>query len=353
MLSSHNRPLALQPDDPSAGLTAQELRARAREVHQRLRPVQTPRVRPRAAVPVARPLPELIVRGMQNDAALAAIEMLAARKIPGPLYIWGGRGLGKTTIAQASAAICPAAKVIDDADRWHEIAACALIDRGPLILTGPRPPGQLEQGELGTLLTHALVVELRPFDRDFALALATNMITAQQLHTPSLQVPPAVLDTVVNVPDLDGHKLAGLLKGLAFAAARGEELTPATVERLRNDLIDPHAVDSRITIRLIQRVVAEHFGITTSVLISHRRHKTIVEPRQIAVALCKRMTPRSMPEIGRMFLRDHTTILHAIRKLDGLEVSSPEMRRLLALLAQKVRRQADADAMARYASEDA
>lgn len=352
MLSSHSRPLTLQTEDPGAGMTAQELRRRAREVHQRLRPAQAPCVRPSAVHPPA-PLPVLIVRGLQNDGALAAIEMLAARKIPGPLYIWGGRGLGKTKIAQASAALCPAAKVIDDADRWHEIAAGALRDGGPLILTGPRPPAQLEHGELGSLLTHALVVELRPFDRDFAMALAGNMLSAQKLLTPNLQVPPAVLDAVLDVPDLDGHKLAGLLKGLAFAEARGESLTPAVVKRLRNDLIDPDALDPRITVRLIQRVVAAHFKIDLSDLVSQRRHKCITVPRQIAMTLSKRLTARSMPEIGRMFRRDHTTVLHALKQIAALEGRGLEGRRLLSVLADQVRLQAYIEATSRNASQDA
>ncbi|MFG1270574.1 helix-turn-helix domain-containing protein [Xanthobacter sp. DSM 14520] len=361
MLSSHNRSLALQLEDPCAGFSAQELRAHARAVHERLRSLKAPPIRP-SALPVAVPdlvavpeaiQPALIVRGAQNADALAALEMLAARKFVGPLYIWGGGGLGKTTIVQAAGAICPAARVIDNADRWHELTLAALSDGGPLVLTGPLPPAQLEHGGLGKALTHALVVELRQFDRDFARELASNMIAAQRLRTPELEVPQTVLDAVLDVPDLDGHVLAGLFKGLAFAAARGQELTQAAVERVRGDLIFPSARDPRVTIRLIQRVVAEHFGIEAFLLCSHRRQKSISEPRQMAMTLCKRMTPRSMPEIGRMFQRDHTTILHAVSKFNALEAESPDTRRLLDLLTDKVRRQAYVEAEARNANQDA
>jgi chromosomal replication initiator protein len=75
----------------------------------------------------------------------------------------------------------------------------------------------------------------------------------------------------------------------------------------------------RIRIEDIQKVVSRHFNVSKSDLLSSRRTRTIVRPRQIAMYLSKMMTPRSLPEIGRRFGgRDHTTVLHAVRKIEEL-----------------------------------
>lgn len=359
MLSTQDRSNAMPAEDPCAGMNAQELRNHARSIYHRLRSPQTPPIRrpaaPAAAAPVAAETtqPAQVVRGAPNARALAAIEMLAAGKIIGPLFIWGPRGYGKTTMALAAATSCPRAKIIDDADRRAEQVLTALSEPAPVILTGPLPPAQMEHGKLRELLTQALVVELSPFDRTFAKALAGNMIAAQRELTPSFAPPPAVLEALLEVPSLDGHLLAGLLKGLAFAAAQGEELTAAVLERVRGDLIDPTAHDSRITIRLIQRVVAAHFEIDLSDLVSQRRQKCIVVPRQIAMTLSKRLTERSMPEIGRLFRRDHTTVLHALRRIEALEGRGLDNRRLLSVLADRVRLQAYVEATSRNANRKA
>jgi chromosomal replication initiator protein len=75
----------------------------------------------------------------------------------------------------------------------------------------------------------------------------------------------------------------------------------------------------RVRIEDIQRIVARHYSVSRQEMISNRRTRTIVKPRQIAMYLSKTMTPRSFPEIGRRFGgRDHTTVLHAVRKIEGL-----------------------------------
>jgi chromosomal replication initiator protein len=74
-----------------------------------------------------------------------------------------------------------------------------------------------------------------------------------------------------------------------------------------------------VRIEDIQRVVAQHYNVSKADLLSSRRTRTIVRPRQIAMYLSKVLTPRSLPEIGRRFGgRDHTTVLHAVRKIEGL-----------------------------------
>jgi chromosomal replication initiator protein len=71
-------------------------------------------------------------------------------------------------------------------------------------------------------------------------------------------------------------------------------------------------------IRSIQRAVAEHFGVTLLDLLSDRRAAKIARPRQVAMWIVRHSTPRSLPEIGRMFKRDHTTVIHALAQIDAL-----------------------------------
>jgi chromosomal replication initiator protein len=82
--------------------------------------------------------------------------------------------------------------------------------------------------------------------------------------------------------------------------------------------------ERRITIDDIQRRVAEHYGIRLADMTSARRARAVARPRQVAMYLAKQLTPRSLPEIGKRFGgRDHTTVMHAVRKIEDLRASDP------------------------------
>ena len=89
----------------------------------------------------------------------------------------------------------------------------------------------------------------------------------------------------------------------------------------------------RVRIEDIQRIVARHYNVSKTELLSNRRTRTIVKPRQIAMYLAKMMTPRSLPEIGRRFGgRDHTTVLHAVRKIEDLSAGDNTLAQEIELL---------------------
>ncbi|MEM7566528.1 MAG: helix-turn-helix domain-containing protein, partial [Pseudomonadota bacterium] len=96
---------------------------------------------------------------------------------------------------------------------------------------------------------------------------------------------------------------------------------PITVElaaRTIRDLVNT-SEPRKVKIEDIQKTVAKHFNVSRADLLSARRTRTVVRPRQIAMYLAKQLTPRSLPEIGRRFGgRDHTTVLHAVRKVESL-----------------------------------
>jgi len=103
-------------------------------------------------------------------------------------------------------------------------------------------------------------------------------------------------------------------------------------ERELRDLVRPLEL-KRVRIEDIQRIVARHYNVSRSDLLSSRRTANVVRPRQIAMYLAKTLTLRSLPEIGRRFGgRDHTTVLHAVRKIEGLIGENPTLREEVVLL---------------------
>lgn len=97
--------------------------------------------------------------------------------------------------------------------------------------------------------------------------------------------------------------------------------------------------DPRIMVADIQAAVARHFGITVIDLISERRAVAIARPRQIAMYLAKRLTLRSLPDIGRRFGdRDHSTVIHAVRRIEGLRVSDADIDNAVRSLTRRLKR---------------
>ena len=105
---------------------------------------------------------------------------------------------------------------------------------------------------------------------------------------------------------------------LAHSKLTSQPITMELAERELRDLVRPVEL-KRVRIEEIQRIVARHYNVSRSDLLSSRRTANVVRPRQIAMYLAKTLTLRSLPEIGRRFGgRDHTTVLHAVRKIESL-----------------------------------
>ena len=117
----------------------------------------------------------------------------------------------------------------------------------------------------------------------------------------------------------NGRDLEGAVNRLlAHNKLTGQPVTLEMAEREMRDLIRP-AEPKRVRIEDIQRIVARQYNVSRSDLLSSRRTANVVRPRQVAMYLSKILTLRSLPEIGRRFGgRDHTTVLHAVRKIEAL-----------------------------------
>lgn len=131
-------------------------------------------------------------------------------------------------------------------------------------------------------------------------------------------VPPKVLEFLAHKITANVRELEGALnRVVAHAQLIGRDITLEGTQEVLHDLL--RANDRRITIEEIQKQVSGHFNIRVSDMHSARRARSVARPRQVAMYLAKQLTSRSLPEIGRKFGgRDHTTVMHAVRKVEEL-----------------------------------
>ena len=154
---------------------------------------------------------------------------------------------------------------------------------------------------------------------ELRLEILNSRVNAARAHHPGFAVPAPVLTYIAKSVTHNGRDLEGALNRLlACSKLTGQPITMELAEREMRDLIRP-GDQKRVKIEDIQRVVARHYNVSRGDLLSARRTANVVRPRQVAMYLAKTMTLRSLPEIGRRFGgRDHTTVLHAVRKIEGL-----------------------------------
>ncbi|HSR71331.1 MAG TPA: helix-turn-helix domain-containing protein, partial [Kiloniellales bacterium] len=128
------------------------------------------------------------------------------------------------------------------------------------------------------------------------------------------------------------RELEGALNRIAaHATLVGRPVSLETTQEVLHDLLRAH--DRRVTIEEIQKRVSEHFNVRVTDMHSARRARAVARPRQVAMYLSKQLTSRSLPEIGRKFGgRDHTTVMHAVRKVEELKSTDPSFAEDLDLL---------------------
>lgn len=149
--------------------------------------------------------------------------------------------------------------------------------------------------------------------------------------------PQAVLEYLAKSITHNGRDLEGAINRLlAHNTLSGQPVTLEMAEREVRDLIRPQE-PKRVKIEDIQRVVARQYNVSRSDLLSSRRTANVVRPRQVAMYLSKTLTLRSLPEIGRRFGgRDHTTVLHAVRKIEALVGKDPVLADEVELLKRQL-----------------
>ena len=190
-----------------------------------------------------------------------------------------------------------------------------------VIVAADRPPVELETMDerVRSRLSGGLLIEIGAPDAALRRLIVERRIALTAQHMPGFSVPDDVIDFIVRNVTTSGRDLEGAVTRLAgHNQLTGLTLSLAMAETTLKDLI--RVTDTRrVKIEDIQRVVSKHYNVSKQDLLSSRRTRSIVWPRQIAMYLAKSLTLRSLPEIGRRFGgRDHTTVLHAVRKVEEM-----------------------------------
>jgi|AntRauTorckE6833_2_1112554.scaffolds.fasta_scaffold09840_2 chromosomal replication initiator protein len=199
----------------------------------------------------------------------------------------------------------------------------ALLDQGKqVIIAADKNPAEMEglDERLRSRLGWGLVVDIQPADLDLRRA-----ILASKAENAGKTICPDVIDYLAeriatNIRELEG----GLNRILAHADLMNRPVSLKTTKAVLSDLFRAH--DRKVTIDDIKRKTAGFYDIKLSDMSSNRRLRAIARPRQVAMYLAKKMTPTSLPEIGRQFGgRDHTTVMHAVRKINELVAADPQL----------------------------
>jgi chromosomal replication initiator protein len=211
----------------------------------------------------------------------------------------------------------------------------ALIDQNKqIVISADRAPGEIKDLEdrIKSRMQCGLVVDLHPTDYELRLGILQQKAEYYRQQYKGLAISNGVLEFLAHRITTNVRVLEGALTRLfAFASLVGREITLELAQDCLADIL--RASDRKLTIEEIQRKVAEHYNIRLSDMIGPKRLRNIARPRQVAMYLAKQLTPRSLPEIGRRFGgRDHTTIMHGVRKIEELMSTDSQLSDDLQLL---------------------
>ncbi|WP_299846093.1 chromosomal replication initiator protein DnaA [uncultured Roseovarius sp.] len=211
----------------------------------------------------------------------------------------------------------------------------ALVDQNKqIIISADRAPGEIEnlENRIKSRLQCGLVVDLHPTDYELRLGILQSKVEQFGAQYPDLHMDQGVLEFLAHRISTNVRVLEGAMTRLyAFASLVKQ---PITLELTQDCLADVlRASERKISIEEIQRKVSDHFNIRLSDMIGPKRVRNFARPRQVAMYLCKQMTSRSLPEIGRCFGgRDHTTVMHGVKRIDELRAQDGQIAEDLELL---------------------
>ena len=204
----------------------------------------------------------------------------------------------------------------------------ALVDQNKqIIISADRAPDEIKdlENRIRSRLQSGLVVDLHPTDYELRLGILQSKVQNYREQYPALQLDDGILEFLAHRISTNVRVLEGALTRLfAFASLVGQ---PITMELTQDCLADVlRASDRKISIEEIQRKVAEHYHIRLSDLIGPKRVRNFARPRQVAMYLCKQLTARSLPEIGRRFGgRGHTTVMHGVKRIEELRTQDSQI----------------------------
>jgi chromosomal replication initiator protein len=216
----------------------------------------------------------------------------------------------------------------------------ALIDGArQVVVAADRPAAELEtlDERVRSRLRGGVAFEIAPPDLDLRREILKSRYAIAQAQNPGVEVPETVIEYVAQSVVSNGRDLEGALNRLvAQWQFTNQPVTMGSAEITLRDLVGA-TEPRRVKIEDIQKIVSRHYNVSKADLLSSRRTRTIVRPRQIAMYLSKTLTPRSLPEIGRRFGgRDHTTVLHAVRKVEEMMQGDQHLAEEIELLKRMI-----------------
>jgi chromosomal replication initiator protein len=309
------------------------------------------------------------VVGKSNEFAYAAARRVAEAEIPtfNPLFLYGGVGLGKTHLMHAIWHAVrerePQRKVlylsaetfvnrfiqalrakntisfkeqfrgvdvlmVDDVqficgkdtsqeEFFHTFNA--LVDQHKqIVLSSDKAPQELDgiEDRMRSRLSHGLVADIHATTYELRLGILHSKVERSKVKVPERVLEFLAHKIVSNVRELEG----ALNRVIAHATLVGRDTTLETAQEVLHDVL--RAADRRISIEEIQLRVSQHYNIKIAEMHSPRRSRSVARPRQVAMYLAKILTQCSLPQIGRKFgNRDHTTVMHAVRKIEELKAT--------------------------------
>lgn len=211
----------------------------------------------------------------------------------------------------------------------------ALVDQNKqIIISADRAPTEISgiEDRIASRMQSGLVVDLHPTNYELRLGILQQKAEYYATQFKDLKVADGVLEFLAHRISTNVRVLEGALMRLfAFGSLVGREINLELAQECLADIL--RSSERKVTIEEIQRKVAEHYNIRLSDLIGPKRFRALARPRQVAMYLSKHLTTRSLPEIGRRFgNRDHTTVMHGVRRIEELKATDSQIAEDLELL---------------------
>ena len=215
-----------------------------------------------------------------------------------------------------------------------------LIDSArQVVVAADRPPSELESLDerVRSRLKGGVTLEMKSPDYETRKEILNIRYKEAKEDQPNLNIPEDILHYVARQVSSSGRDVEGAFNQLLIQHQFSEGgMSLEELDKILSHLIKS-ADTKRVRIEDIQKIVARQFNVSKNDLLSNRRTRVIVRPRQIAMYLAKVMTPRSLPEIGRRFGgRDHTTVLHAVRKIESMTSDDQKLAHEIELLKRLI-----------------
>ena len=203
-----------------------------------------------------------------------------------------------------------------------------------LVISSDRPPRSIPtlEDRLRSRFEWGLITDIQPPDLETRIAILRKKAQAENLN-----IPYDILDYLANCIESNIRELEGaLIRFIAYSKLTNKPLDMNTASEALKDILPPPR-PKEITVEMIQKSVANHYGLKITDLLSKKRNKQFAFPRQIAMYVCRQLTDASYPQIGQQFgNRDHTTVLYAYTKIEKKVKENNDLNKKITKLCKEI-----------------